>query len=71
MPKRTTVEIIEAVKKVLEKQDNLSIRQIALKTRSQWRTTERILEQMKALGIVKETKGENKKLNERLFSLVK
>lgn len=27
--------------------------------------------QMKALGIVKETKGENKKLNERLFSLVK
>jgi len=71
MSKRTSVEIIEEVKEVLEKEGELSIRQVALKTGSQWRTAERILKQMKALGIVRESKGENKKMNERLFSLSK
>ncbi len=61
--------IIEDVKKLLEKEGEMSIRQISLKTKSQWRTIEKALEAMKSLGVVKERQGNETKRIERLFSL--
>lgn len=61
--------IIEEVKKLLEKEGELSIRQISLKTKSQWRTIEKALDTMKLLSVVNERKGTETKRVERLFSL--
>jgi len=66
---RKTISIINEVKKVLQKGDELSIRQISIKTKSQWRTAEHALEMMNSLGIVKERKGDSTKRDERLFRL--
>lgn len=67
--RKPITEIIEEVKKLLEKEGEMSIRQLSLKTKSQWRTIEKVLDTMKALGVVKERKGTNTKRVERLFSL--
>ena len=60
---------MQEIKKLLEKNKELSIRQIALKTKSQWRTIDKALETMKSLGVVKERKGNETERVERLFSL--
>ena len=38
---------------LLEKEDELSIRQLSIKTKSQWRTIKKALDTMKSLGVVK------------------
>ncbi len=48
-----------AIKILLEKHKELSIRLLAIKTKSQWRTIEKALETMKSLDVVKERDGEN------------
>ena len=60
---------MQEIKKLLEKNKELSIRQIALKTKSQWRTIDKALETMKSLDVVKERKGNETERVERLFSL--
>jgi len=60
---------MEEIKKLLEKHNELSIRQLSLKTKSQWRTVKKALETMKSLGVVKERKGDETERVERLFSL--
>jgi DNA-binding transcriptional regulator YhcF (GntR family) len=69
MPRKSIILIISEVKKILEKEKELSVRQISLKINSQWRTALKALEIMKELGIVKERKGKDTQREERLFSL--
>ena len=67
--RKPITDIIAEVKKLLEKEGEMSIRQLSLKTKSQWRTIEKALDTMKTLGVVKERKGTDTKRVERLFSL--
>ena len=69
MARKSITLLMEDIKKLLEKDKELSIRQISLKTKSQWRTIEKALETMKSLGVVKERKGIETERIERLFSL--
>jgi len=72
MSRRPITQIITDIKKVLEKNKELSVKRIAKETKSQWRTANKALETMKELGFVKERKSVNKTgVDERLFSLVK
>lgn len=69
--RKSILSIIEEVKKILGKEEELSIRQLSLKTKSQWRTIEKALETMKSLGVVKERQNDETERVERLFSLKK
>lgn len=69
MVRKPITQIIEEIKVLLEKNSELSIRQISIKTGSQWRTIEKALETMQKLGVVKERKGNDTERVERLFSL--
>jgi len=69
MVRKPITQIIEEIQKLLEKEDELSIRQISIKLKSQWRTTEKALETMQKLGVVKERAGKETERVERLFSL--
>jgi hypothetical protein len=69
MVRRPITCIIEQVKRLLEKEKELSIRQIAQKTKSQWRTIHKALDLMKNLKIVKERLNDKTNRKERLFSL--
>ena len=68
---RTILEIMEEIILLLEKEGELSIRQIAIKTRSQRITVRKSLDFLKRVKFVKERKGTKTKRDERLFSLVK
>ena len=69
MARRPITDIIEQIKNLLEKEKELSIRQISQKTKSQWRTIHKALDLMKKLKIVKERINDKTKRKERLFSL--
>ena len=69
MARKPITKIIKEVKALLEKEGELSIRQISIKLGSQWRTIEKALETMKSLEIAKERKGDKRDRIERLFSL--
>jgi len=71
MPRRTSHEIVLQIKKVLEKESDLSVHQIARKIKSQWRIANNNLEFMKSIGIVEEIATKNKKKEGRRFRLVK
>ena len=68
---RTILEIMAEIILLLEKEGELSIRQIAIKTRSQRITVRKSLDFLKRVKFVKERKGTKTKRDERLFSLVK
>jgi DNA-binding transcriptional regulator YhcF (GntR family) len=67
--RKPITEIIEKVKKLLEKEGEMSVRQMSIKTGSQWRTINKALETMKSLGVVKERLNKETERKERLFSL--
>ena len=67
--RKPITEIIEEVKRLLEKEGEMSVRQISVKTGSQWRTINKALETMKSLGIVKERLNNETERKERLFKL--
>ena len=69
MARKPITQIIEEIKELLEKDGELSIRQISIKAGSQWRTVEKALETMKKLGVVKERAGKETERVERLFSI--
>lgn len=62
-------KIMEEIRDILKKEKELSIRQISIKTGSQWITIEKALISMKNLGLVKEKVSDNNKRKTRLFSL--
>jgi len=69
MDRRSLSKISIKIKKLLEHQKELSIRQISIKAKMEWRTAIKSLELMKSLGIVEERKGDSTKRDERLFKL--
>jgi len=69
MSRKPITEIIQDIRKILEKEKELSIRQLSLKTGSQWRTVNKALKFMKTLNLVKERKDFKTKREQRLFSL--
>ena len=71
MPRRPLSKIVEEIKALLENEKELSIRQIAIKTKCQWRTAEKALELMKTLGVAEERQEIQSNRDERLFRLTK
>ena len=71
MSRRNILEVIEDIKKALSKGEELSVKGISEKVKSQWETTIKALEFMKKQGIVKEREGKKTNKTERLFSLKK
>lgn len=69
MPRKSITEIIEEIKRLLEKEGELSTRQIALKTKTQWRTTKKALDTLKNLGIIKERQNTTTERDETLYSI--
>lgn len=69
MGRKSITDVIREIKTLLEKEGELSVRQISIKIKSQWRTVDKALETMKLLGTVKERANKNTKRTERLFSL--
>ncbi len=71
MGRKPITEIMGEVKNLLQKEGELSVRQISIKTKSQWRTIKKALDTMKSLNIVKERQNKETERVERLFSLKK
>ena len=71
MSRRNILEVIEDIKKVLFKGEEMSVKKISEKIKSQWETTIKALEFMKKQRMVNERKGKKTHKVERLFSLVK
>ena len=69
MVRKPITHIIEEIKKLLEKEDEISVRQISIKTKSQWRTIKKALDTMQVLGLVKQRKNDKTERIERLYSL--
>ena len=57
------------IRNLLKKEKDLSIRNLAVRTKSQWRTVEKALETMKELDVVVEEKNMETDRIERLFNL--
>lgn len=70
MSRKPITSIMEEIKLLLEKEKELSIRQISLELKSQWRTVEKALQSLAKLGVVKERRNKETERVERLFSLV-
>ncbi len=69
MPRRNILEIIEDIQKALSKGEEMSVKKISGKVKSQWETTIKALEFMKKQGLVKERLNDETERVERLFSL--
>jgi Mn-dependent DtxR family transcriptional regulator len=70
MSRSSILEFIEDIKKVLSKEE-MSVKKISEKVKSQWETTIKALEFMKKQGMVKERLNDQTERIERLFSLKK
>ena len=71
MGRKSITDVIREIKTLLEKGDELSVRQISLRLKSQWRTINKTIGTMKLLGYVKERMNKDTKRTERLISLKK
>ena len=69
MPRRNILEIIEDIQKALSKGEEMSVKKISGKVKSQWETTIKALEFMKRVNLVQEREGKKTHKIERLFSL--
>ena len=69
MSRRNILEVIEDIKKVLSKGEEMSVKRVSEKIKSQWETTIKALEFMKKQGMVKERPNDKSERVERLFSL--
>ena len=70
MVRKSITSLMIEIRNILRKERELSIRQLSLKTKSQWRTVEKALETMEKLEVVKQAYNlplSNRE--ERLFSL--
>ena len=68
MGRRSILEVIEDILKVLKK-DEMSVKHISEEVKSQWETTIKALEFMKRVNLVQEREGKKTHKIERLFSL--
>lgn len=71
MSRRNILDVIEDIKKILSKGEEMSVKRISEKIKSQWETTIKALEFMKKQGMVKERMNDKTERVERLFSLKK
>ncbi|MFA5484769.1 MAG: hypothetical protein WC260_00750 [Candidatus Pacearchaeota archaeon] len=71
MYRKSFPEILIQINDLLKKEKELSINQIALKLKSQWRTAEKSLEVLKKLGIVSEKPNKESNRQERIFYRLK
>ncbi len=71
MSRKSILEVIKDIKKVLEKEGELSVKAISERIGSQWRTTIKALEFMEEMGLVRHRKGNETYKPERLFRIVK
>ena len=69
MSRRSILNVIEDIKKVLLNGEEMSVKKISERVKSQWETAIKALEFMKKQGIVKERQGKKTNKTERLFSL--
>lgn len=69
MGRRSILEVIEDILKVLKKEKELSVKSISSEVKSQWETTIKALEFMKRINLVQEREGSKTHKTERLFSL--
>lgn len=69
MSRRNILQIMEDIKKVLSKSEEMSVKRISENIKSQWETTIKALEFMKKQGMVKERLNDKTERIERLFSL--
>jgi len=71
MSRRSILDVIEDIKRVLSKREEMSVKRISEEVKSQWETTIKALEFMKKQGMVKERMNDKTERVERLFSLIK
>lgn len=71
MRRRSILDVIEDILKVLKKKDEMSVKRVSEEFGSQWETTIKALEFMKRINLVKEREGKKTNKTERLFSLKK
>ena len=69
MPRTNILNITERVLKLLSDKKEYSINNISDRLRLQWKTTIKVLEFLKRVGLIKERKGKVTYRQERLFSL--
>ena len=69
MGRRSILEVIEDILKVLKNGKERSVKNISEEVTSQWETTIKALEFMKRVNLVKERAGKKSNKTERLFSL--
>jgi len=69
MSRRSILDVIEDIKKVLSKGKEMSVKRISEEIKSQWETTIKALEFMKKQGMAKERRNDQTERVERLFSL--
>ncbi len=71
MTRRNILDVIEDILKLLKRKEEMSIQHISNEIKSQWETTNKALEFMKRINLVKEREGKKTHKAERLFSLKK
>ncbi len=69
MSRRDTLQILDAILMLLKTERELSIMQIATRTRTRWSTTREVLLFLKRHGLVTERKGKRALTHTRLSSL--
>jgi len=70
MGRRNILDVIEDILRVLNRNDEMSVKRISEEIKSEWETTIKALEFMKKIDLVKEREGKKTNKIERLFSLV-
>lgn len=69
MKRKSLLDVVREIHKLLKKEKELPVKSIANKIHSQWDTTIKSLEFMKEFNLVKEREGKETYRKERLFSL--
>jgi len=69
MSRKSILDILVEIKKILEKEKELSTRQISIKTHSQWRTVDKALQTMIHLDLIKKRANKNTKRVETIYSI--
>ncbi|HVY01937.1 MAG TPA: hypothetical protein VHA12_04205 [Candidatus Nanoarchaeia archaeon] len=69
MTRKSMLNVLRAVLKLLQKDKELSVKAISDEIGSQWETTIKALEFLEEFGLVKQRKGNESYRTERLFSL--
>lgn len=69
MKRRDICQILIEIKKLLEREGELSTNQISLRVGSQWRTTQKALRTLKILGLIKERMNKDNKRFIRFYRI--